>query len=59
MILNWTAGELAEGLRCYRAREFFAAQEHWEIAWLRSREPEKAFLQGLIRVAVAFHHPAT
>jgi hypothetical protein len=25
MILNGTEGELAEGLRCYRAQEFFAA----------------------------------
>jgi hypothetical protein len=56
MILNWTEGELAEGLRCYRAQEFFAAHEHWEIVWLDSKEPEKRFLQGLIQVAAAFHH---
>jgi uncharacterized protein len=56
MKLNWTAGELAEGLRCYRAQEFFGAHEHWESAWLASKEPEKSFLQGLIQVAAAFHH---
>jgi len=54
--LNWTEGELREGLRCYRAQEFFEAHEHWESAWLTSKEPEKAFLQGLIQVAAAFHH---
>ena len=54
--LNWTEGELGEGLRCYRAREFFAAHEHWEMVWLHSEEPEKTFLQGLIQVAAAFHH---
>jgi uncharacterized protein len=56
MKLNWTEGELGEGLRCYRAQEFFAAHEHWESVWLASNEPEKAFLQGLIQVAAAFHH---
>jgi predicted metal-dependent hydrolase len=56
MKLIWTEGELGEGLRCYRAQEFFAAHEHWECVWLRSKEPEKAFLQGLIQVAAAFHH---
>jgi uncharacterized protein len=56
MKLIWTEGELAEGLRCYRAREFFAAHEHWESVWLGSKEPEKTFLQGLIQVAAAFHH---
>jgi predicted metal-dependent hydrolase len=56
MKLIWTKGEIAEGLRCYRAQEFFAAHEHWECVWLRSKEPEKSFLQGLIQVAAAFHH---
>jgi predicted metal-dependent hydrolase len=54
--LDWTRGELAEGLRCYRAAEFFAAHEHWEAVWLKMPEPEKTFLQGLIQVAAAFHH---
>lgn len=56
MTLNWTQGGLAEGLRCYRTREFFAAHEHWESVWLASQEPEKSFLQALIQVAAAFHH---
>jgi uncharacterized protein len=54
--LDWTRGELAEGLRCYRAEEFFEAHEHWEAIWLKLPEPEKTFLQGLIQVAAAFHH---
>ena len=56
MKLDWTDGELAEGLRCYRAEKFFAAHEHWELVWLHLPEPEKAFLQALIQVAAAFHH---
>jgi predicted metal-dependent hydrolase len=56
MILDWTQGGLAEGLRCYRAGEFFAAHEHWEAVWLHAPEPEKTFLQALIQLAAAFHH---
>lgn len=54
--LDWSEGELALGLRCYRRAEFFAAHEHWESVWLTLREPEKTFLQAVIQVAAAFHH---
>jgi predicted metal-dependent hydrolase len=54
--VNWSDGALAEGLRCYRAEEFFMAHEHWEGVWLASEEPEKTFLQALIQTAAAFHH---
>lgn len=54
--LDWSCGALAEGLRCYRAEEFFLAHEHWEEAWLKLPEPEKTFLQALIQIAAAFHH---
>jgi predicted metal-dependent hydrolase len=54
--LDWTTRDLAEGLRCYRAEEFFAAHEHWEAVWLKLQEPEKTFLQGLIQMTAAFHH---
>jgi hypothetical protein len=55
-LLDWTTGDLAEGLRCYCAGEFFLAHEHWESVWLNSSEPHKAFLQSLIQTAAAFHH---
>jgi uncharacterized protein len=54
--LDWSCGELAEGLRCYRAEEFFLAHEHWEGVWLKAQEPEKTFLQALIQTTAAFHH---
>lgn len=54
--LDWRSGELAEGLRCYRAEEFFLAHEHWEAVWLQAQEPEKTFLQALIQTTAAFHH---
>jgi hypothetical protein len=56
MKLDWTEGPLAEGLRLYNAGEFFTAHEAWETVWLRSSEPEKTFLQGVIQVTAAFHH---
>lgn len=37
---------------------FFEAHEAWEDVWRPAVEPEKKFLQGLIQVAVAFHHHA-
>ncbi len=56
MTFDWTKGELAEGLRLYNAGEYFAAHEAWEAVWMTAPEPEKAFLQGIIQVAAAFHH---
>ena len=56
MSLDWTRGDLHEGLRCFHSGEFFEAHEHWESVWLMAEEPEKTFLQGLIQVAAAFHH---
>ncbi len=56
MPLDWSRGELADGLRCYRNEEFFFAHEHWESVWLKAEEPEKTFLQALIQIAAAFHH---
>ncbi len=56
MTLDWTQGELAEGLRCYRSRKFFSAHEHWESVWLVTKGPSKTFLQALIQLAAALHH---
>ena len=53
---EWTAGQLAEGLRCYRERQFWHAHEHWEAVWLRLVGREKLFLQALIQTTGAFHH---
>jgi predicted metal-dependent hydrolase len=56
MSLDWTHGNLYEGLRCFHSGAFFEAHEHWESVWLKAQEPEKTFLQGLIQVAASFHH---
>jgi len=40
----------------FNARQFFEAHEVWEQLWLRAPATEKAFLQGIIQIAAAFHH---
>ncbi|HEU5457890.1 MAG TPA: DUF309 domain-containing protein [Terracidiphilus sp.] len=56
--MKWTAvsHEEREGLRCYEEGCYFEAHEHWETVWLRLREPEKSFLQALIKLTAAMHH---
>lgn len=55
-MLDWSQGELLEGLRCYRGAQYFEAHEHWELVWLQAAEPQKTFLQALILMAGSFHH---
>src|SRR5260370_5836911 len=56
MSLDWTQGDLHEGLRCFHSGAFFDAHEHWEAVWLAAHETERTFLPGLIQGAAAFHH---
>jgi len=47
------------GIRLFNEHNFFDAHEIWEDVWRETSGPEKKFLQGLIQVAVAFHHHST
>jgi predicted metal-dependent hydrolase len=47
------------GIQLFNERSFFDAHETWEDVWRETKGPEKKFLQGLIQVAVAFHHHST
>ena len=47
------------GIELFNSGAFFDAHEVWEDVWREARGPEKKFLQGLIQVAVAFHHYST
>jgi len=47
------------GIQLFNQRHFFDAHETWEDVWRETHGPEKKFLQGLIQVAVAFHHHST
>jgi predicted metal-dependent hydrolase len=45
-----------EGLRFYRAGEYFEAHESWEDLWSDYYLPDRKFVQGLIQLSVSFVH---
>ena len=47
---------LARGLELIRAGDFFEAHEELEDEWREAAVAERDFLQGLVHVAVAWHH---
>jgi len=49
---------LERGLELMRAGRWFDAHEALEDEWRTAPEPERDFLQGLVHVAVAWHHAA-
>lgn len=52
-------GAYRRGLELFNSGAFFDAHEVWEDVWRDAEGLEKRFLQGLIQVAVAFHHYST
>ena len=56
MNLSENSSKFQYGVSLFNSRQFFEAHETWEEIWLQSAEPEKAFLQGIIQIAAAFHH---
>ena len=51
------AAALSAGLAAYEQGDFFAAHEHLEPAWMGTDDPvERAWLQGLIKLAAAYVH---
>ncbi|MBZ5680071.1 MAG: DUF309 domain-containing protein [Acidobacteriia bacterium] len=53
------ADRYRRGIQLFNREEFFEAHEVWEDVWREAEGREKKFLQGLIQVAVAFHHHST
>ncbi|HET8653795.1 MAG TPA: DUF309 domain-containing protein [Gaiellaceae bacterium] len=47
---------LRSGLALIRRGEYFLAHEELEEAWRAAEVAEKDFFQGLVHVAVAWHH---
>ena len=47
------------GIKLFNNAEFFDAHEALEDIWRAAPPENKKFLQGLIQVAVAFHHHST
>lgn len=47
---------LEEGIRLFQRGEYFMAHETLEEHWIEAPEQDRDFYQGLIHLAVAFHH---
>jgi uncharacterized protein len=53
------AGDLSHGIDLFNRTEFFEAHEALEDVWRAAPAEQKKFLQGVVQVAVAFHHFST
>ena len=45
-----------EGIEHFNRCDFFEAHESWEELWTEYHGPSRKFYQGLIQIAVCFHH---
>jgi predicted metal-dependent hydrolase len=54
-----TDHELLRGINLFNDAQFFDAHEVLEDIWRAAPPENKKFLQGLVQVAVAFHHYST
>ena len=50
---DWAAFE--HGVKLFNAGKFWNSHEAWEQIWLRHKEDERLFFQGLIQLAAAYH----
>jgi uncharacterized protein len=53
------SGELARGIALFNRALFFEAHEVLEDVWRAAPAEQKKFMQGLVQLAVAFHHHST
>jgi uncharacterized protein len=48
--------ELAEALKMFNHKEFYACHDRLEAMWMEANYPEKTFYQGLLQLAVGLYH---
>ncbi len=56
--IEMTAEDWAEfehGVKLFNAGKFWNSHEAWEQIWIRHKEDERLFFQGLIQLAAAYH----
>ena len=53
------ADDFARGIALFNHGHFFEAHEVLEDLWRAAPAEQKKFLQGLVQLAVAFHHHST
>ncbi len=47
---------LERGIREFNTREFFECHETLEELWQKYLEPDRELIQGIIQIAVGYHH---
>lgn len=47
------------GRERFNAGDYFAAHELWEDLWRETHGTSRAFVQGMVQVAVGLHHHST
>ncbi len=47
--------EFAHGVQLFNSGKFWNSHEAWEQVWIRHREDERLFFQGIIQLAAAYH----
>ena len=47
---------LVEGIRHFNEGDYFMCHETLEEHWVEARDEDRNFLQGLIHLAIGFHH---
>lgn len=56
---NVQSANLTHGIELFNDERFFEAHEVLEDVWRVAPQHQKKFLQGLVQLAVAFHHYST
>jgi hypothetical protein len=44
------------GIEQFNRQEFFEAHETLEAVWKERKSPDRIFIQGVIQIAVGYHH---
>lgn len=47
--------DFEKGIQLFNEKKFWEAHEAWEEVWLRNKNDERIFFQGLIQCAAALH----
>ncbi len=45
-----------EGVKHFNNGDFFECHDEWEELWFDASGPTRMFLQGMIQIAVGYHH---
>ncbi|KAG9458733.1 hypothetical protein H6P81_003241 [Aristolochia fimbriata] len=49
-------GRFDEAVRLFNSRDFYKCHDSLEAIWVRSEEPKRTLIHGILQCAVGFHH---